>query len=155
MTRAIYAAPWAEPLVEPERVELVEYGPTAPTQARQYARHREWSGRPSSRRPRVAGRDVVAEFMRFAGATEVPAREREVFEVVHVHGHSTRWAARALGLSRSAVATYLRRLRERAVRWRARRDDAEPRPTAAARALARHAERVGRSWAHLRARAAA
>lgn len=151
--RAIYAAPWAEPYVDPDRVELVQYGPSARTYARQLERHRAWSWRPPSRAYAPVERDVVRAFMAAARPHMVPEREREVYELVHVQGHSTRWAARALGLSRSAVQTYLRRLRQRAARWRADRESATPNPTGAVRALARHATSCGRAWLDLRAAA--
>lgn len=154
MSRDIYAAPWAEPLVRAEAaVELVEYGPSAAVYVRQVAKHRDWSWRPAPRRAHAAGRDVVREYVRDdAGQIrdEVPDREREVYLAVHEQGHSTRWAARALGISRATVQTYLRRLRDRAVRWRARRDDLTPRPTRAVAVLARHCERLGRSWRDMR-----
>lgn len=106
--------------MRPGVTELVEYGPTPSSYARQIAQHRDWAWRPRSRRARPEGRDVLSAFMRPTGGQlrdDVPEREREVYVAVHEQGHSTRWAARALGLARPTVQEYLRRLRARAARW--------------------------------------
>ena len=150
MSRRIYAAPWAEPLVlATEPVELVPYGPSAEAYARQHSRHRDWSWRPRVKRPAPPGRDVLRGYMRGADGVlreGVPERELEVYLAVVEQGHSTRWAARALGVSRASAQVYLRRLRARATRV-----PAVPRPPATLRTLAIHAERIGRTWCQLRA----
>ena len=114
---AIYAAPWAEDTGRADRVELRQYGPTPHTYAKQLERYRLWTWRPSRQ---VSDDDVaMVAWMRGEGGQlreDVPEGERRVDIEVYEGGLSVRMAAKVLGLSRSSVRTYLKRLRERAAR---------------------------------------
>ena len=111
-----FVAPWADQLPSGE---LVEYGPSASTHARLLEAHKLWTWRPERQVSREARSDTGAAlraYMRPGGLHlrgDVPTRELEVYLLVYEHGHSARWVARKLRLSRASVRVYLQRLRAR------------------------------------------
>lgn len=111
-----YMAPWADQL---PGGDLVEYGPSPSTHARQLEAFKLWAWKPDrqpSREARSEAGDRLRAFMRPTGQhlrTDVPRRELEVYLAVYEHGHSTRWVARKLEITRSSVRVYVRRLLER------------------------------------------
>ena len=113
--RRIYTAPWAEQLPDGD---LLEHGPSQSTHARRAAAHKLWSWKPGKTAQREA-RDSVAvrKHMRPDGThlrSDVPKRELEIFILIFESNLSTRSVARSLGISRSSVKVYVRRLRGRA-----------------------------------------
>ena len=112
-----YAPPFAEQLPDGTSIE---YGPSPTTHARHLAEFRQWSWRPD-KLPSQASRSPEADRIRAYVRVEqgrfradVPRRELQVYCYVYEQGHSTRWAARKLEISRSSVRTYIQRLKERA-----------------------------------------
>jgi DNA-binding NarL/FixJ family response regulator len=111
-----YAAPWADQLPDGD---LIEYGPSPSTYARQLARHKLWTWHPEKLAARVARTttaDAIRAYMRPTRHLrgDVAKRETEVYLLIYEHGRSIRWAARHLGISRSSVKVYVRRLARRA-----------------------------------------
>jgi hypothetical protein len=116
-SRAIYTAPWADKLPSGARLE---YGPSPTTHARRAAAHNLWSWRPKKGRdpltPTPADRAQMIAFMRPDGRhlrIDVPRRELEVYLCLYEHARSARMAAAQLGITRSTVRVYLKRLRAR------------------------------------------
>lgn len=126
MRHELFAAPWAEPLIDQRgETELIEYGPQPSTYHRQLQRYRLWSWRPEPQSATTDAADVVAYMREAGGLQKAPRREREVYMLVYERGRSVRWSAKALGITRESARSYLRRLRGRVRRWRKGQDEQE------------------------------
>lgn len=105
----LLSPPWRER--NPDGTLGPEYGPGTPaTYARHLAQHRDWSFRMKSKESRK-NLDLI-EWMESGDRADVPVSERRVYEQICA-GHSVRYAARTLGLTRDSVRSYLDRLRAR------------------------------------------
>lgn len=113
VSATLFAPPWVDVLPSGERVE---YGPKSlATYAAHVAKYKLWSWRLPSKEARQDG-DVLIAYVRLEDGSfrpGIPAGELRVYRLVCEEGHSTRYAARALNISRSTVKTALRRLRAR------------------------------------------
>lgn len=111
-----YASPWRERM--PDGTLGPEYGPrSAATFAKLHAMHRDWTYKPPKRAAKQA--IELQMWMRLEDGTlrmGVPESEVRVYRLVVEQGHSIRWVARRLEISRESVRSYLRRLRARMVR---------------------------------------
>ncbi len=110
----LLSPPWRERL--PDGTLGQEYGPPSPAAlARHIARFKDWSWRLPSKEARRDADRLIAYVRLEDGSFRagIPSGELRVYEMVMEAGHSTRYTARHLGLSRSTVTSYLRRLRGR------------------------------------------
>lgn len=116
VSQKLYAPPWRER--QPDGTLGPEYGPrTVATYARQVAAALDWSFRGQSKASKRL--EVLRDFMRLDDGTMrlgVPESEVRVYRIVVEQGHSTRWAAKNLGVNRATIQSYLRRLIVRAQR---------------------------------------
>ena len=104
----LYAPPWRA--FGPDGKLGAPYGPgTAATFSRHLAAHRDWSYRRPSKVAR--GLEGLVAWME-AKERDVPAGELRVYLELRA-GHSLRFVARNLGVSRETVRSYLRRLKAR------------------------------------------
>jgi hypothetical protein len=113
-----YSPPWRE--LEPDGTLGEQYGPTPSTHARHVADHKNWAYRP----PRHAIEREDAEAMRAYMRpnprepirTDVPMGERAVYEGAYEMGKSLREIGFLLGVEKSTICSYLKRLRGRLAR---------------------------------------
>lgn len=120
----IYVSPWRERMADGTLGE--EFGPSPATFARQHAAYRDHFYRritTPSKVARSADASELRAFMRLEDGTlrlDVPKAEVDAYLLVIERGHSERWAAARLGVSRRTVRVRLLRLSdkmERAVGW--------------------------------------
>lgn len=115
---ALLAPPWRERL--PDGQLGPTYGPpSVEAYARHVARWKDWSFRKPSK-DALRDADRMIAFVMLEDGTErpgIPLGELQVFRLVYLKGHSSRYAARKLGMSRSSVQTLKRRLRKRMEMW--------------------------------------
>ena len=118
---AKFQPPWRE--VDPKTGELGEpYGPGSPsTYAKQIAAHKNWANRPENRSNESKRWDSEAlyKFMHdedgiIKEVGDVTDRQRDCYHYVYECGHSIRWVAKRLKISRESVRTHLARLRAKA-----------------------------------------
>lgn len=109
------APPWRERMADGTLGE--QYGPkTIEAFARHLAAFRLWTWRPPSKEARRDDAAALCAYMRPGGSElrcDVPESERGVYVMIYEKGHSVRYTAREMGLHRSTVRGYLRRLRAR------------------------------------------
>jgi DNA-directed RNA polymerase specialized sigma24 family protein len=110
--QALYAPPWRE--LEADGRLGEPYGPqTVTAYARQVARFRDWAfKKPVAKVSRQADAEAIRELL---GREDVaiPVSERTVGTLVFVQGHSVRWAARTMRVTRDSARSYIERLRAR------------------------------------------
>lgn len=111
-----FAPPWRDLNTDGSLGE--EYGPSSSiVLARHLREHRDWSFRPVAKQTKSQEAQRLRAFMRLEDGTlrtDVPDSEVRVYLLVVERGHSVRYLARHLGMSRETVRSYLRRLRARA-----------------------------------------
>lgn len=116
-----FAAPWHERL--DDGTLSAPYGPPSPAaHARAMVRHRDWSFKrvtTPSKVARAADAGELRAFMRLEDGTlrlDMPKAEVDAYLLVIERGHSERWAASKLGVSRRTVRVRLERLSAKAGR---------------------------------------
>lgn len=111
-----YAPPWRDVL--PDGTLGEEYGPkSAATLSVQMARYQNWAYRKQG--PERSEAKQVHEYFA-VNHEDVPDSEKSVYRCVYVHRLSLGETADDMGISKSSIKCYLRRLRLRAEKWEKR-----------------------------------
>lgn len=104
-----YAPPW----LDAKTGET--YGPkTGETYRRQYAEFKNWASK--KQRPERAEAKLIHLYFR-DHYRSLPESETEIYRAIYVHQESLMHTAEDLGLSRSTVRSYIKRLRKKAEDW--------------------------------------
>jgi DNA-directed RNA polymerase specialized sigma24 family protein len=106
---SLFQPPWRD--VKPNGDLSEPYGPSPSTFTRHLHRFRLWSWRPTNDN-RPSDHEAVCAFVE-ANQETLPSGELAAFQLVYEQLLSARKAAKAMGVSRGALRSYIRRLREK------------------------------------------